>query len=204
MLQSEDGGDLSGFMPNGNHHHHHPSLSIHHHNYPYHHQHCSNLRWVEYAWYAGKTEFNCLWICWTGTLHRHHILYQHKVTIHSSVDKLLRKKKGVKSMEIIGIFWRQQTLYNFFNLILSAGSFLKSVQYKQAADVILLLQPDRALCLDLLYGPARLHPPTWCWRETHSRSSTLLFLYLVRICIRDFVNHESVLSTEGALRLPTT
>ena len=107
-------------------------------------------------------------------------------------------------MEIIGIFWRQQTLYNFFNLILSAGSFLKSVQYKQAADVILLLQPDRALCLDLLYGPARLHPPTWCWRETHSRSSTLLFLYLVRICIRDFVNHESVLSTEGALRLPTT
>ena len=103
MLQSEDGGDLSGFMPNGNHHHHHPSLSIHHHNYPYHHQHCSNLRWVEYAWYAGKTEFNCLWICWTGTLHRHHILYQHKVTIHSSIDKCRKEKTLPKAQRTLGL-----------------------------------------------------------------------------------------------------
>ena len=103
MLQSEDGGDLSGFMPNGNHHHHHPSPSLHHHNYPYHHQHCSNLRWVEYAWYAGKTEFNCLWICWTGTLHRHHILYQHKVTIHSSIDKCRKEKTLPKAQRTLGL-----------------------------------------------------------------------------------------------------
>ena len=91
---------------------------------------------------------------------------------HLSICRwIVKKKRGLSQWKLLG-YSSGGGLYTTS----STWSFLKRLQCKQAADVILLLQPDRALCPDILHGPARLHPPAWCWRETHSRFSTLLFI----------------------------
>ena len=173
VLQSEEGGDLSGFMPNGYNFWYLLSfivylgvsiLIIH--------SHFMRKRYIFTISYF-QVNGRC-WACPEKGV---------RSSTPPGLSLMLTSPSQSRSGELFFYFYLlflcHVIILSFFNLFKSWSKVKRAIHNsitgyiisKQAADVVLLLQLNRTLRLDLLHGSAWLHSSTRRWRETHSRSS---------------------------------